>query len=57
MKGIILKDLYENFCIPKNAAAYIFAALVTIPVGFLIRSQYYYIIPRNRRRPPTLTNL
>ena len=39
MKGIILKDLYENFCIPKNAAAYIFAALVTIPVGFLIRSQ------------------
>ena len=44
MTGIILKDLYENFCIPKNAAAYIFAALVTIPVGFLIRSQYYYIL-------------
>ena len=44
MKGIILKDLYDNFCIPKNAAAYIFAGLITIPVGFLVRSQYYYIL-------------
>lgn len=44
MKGIILKDLYDNFCIPKNAAAYIFAALVTIPAGFLIHSEYYYIL-------------
>ena len=44
MKGIILKDLYENFCIPKNAAAYIFAGLITIPVGFLVRSEYYYIL-------------
>ena len=44
MKGIILKDLYDNFCIPKNAAAYIFAGLITIPVGFLIRSEYYYIL-------------
>lgn len=44
MKGIILKDLYDNFCIPKNAASYIFAALVTIPAGFLIRSEYYYIL-------------
>ena len=33
-----------NFCIPKNAAAYIFAALITIPVGFLVRSEYYYIL-------------
>ena len=24
MKGIMLKDLYENFCIPKHLAAYIF---------------------------------
>lgn len=39
MKGIILKDLYDNFCIPKNAAAYIFAGLITIPVGFLVRSE------------------
>ena len=44
MKGIILKDLYDNFCIPKNAASYIFAGLITIPVGFLIRSEYYYIL-------------
>ena len=44
MKGIILKDLYDNFCIPKNAAAYIFAGLLTIPVGFLVRSEYYYIL-------------
>lgn len=44
MKGIILKDLYDNFCIPKNAAAYIFAGLITIPVGFLVRSEYYYIL-------------
>ena len=44
MKGIILKDLYDNFCIPKNAAAHIFAGLITIPVGFLVRSEYYYIL-------------
>ena len=44
MKGIILKDLYDNFCIPKNAAAYILAGLITIPVGFLVRSEYYYIL-------------
>lgn len=44
MKGIILKDLYDNFCIPKNAAAYIFAGLITIPIGFLVRSEYYYIL-------------
>ena len=27
MKGIILKDLYENFYIKKNLAAYIFGVL------------------------------
>ena len=42
MKGIILKDLYDNFCIPKNAASYIFAVLVILPFGFLTHSQYYY---------------
>lgn len=42
MKGIILKDLYDNFCIPKNAASFIFAALVILPLGFLTHSQYYY---------------
>ncbi len=44
MKGIILKDLYDNFCIPKNAASYIFAALTIIPFGLLVRSEYYYIL-------------
>ena len=42
MKGIILKDLYDNFCIPKNAASFILAALFVLPFGFLTHSKYYY---------------
>lgn len=43
MRGIILKDLYDNFCIPKNAAFYIFGALA-ISIGFFIPSEYYYVL-------------
>ncbi|HJA80863.1 MAG TPA: hypothetical protein H9776_03760 [Candidatus Mediterraneibacter intestinipullorum] len=43
MKGIILKDLYDNFCIPKNLAAYILGFLV-IPFGFILPSAYYYTL-------------
>lgn len=28
MKGIMLKDLYENFYIKKNLASYIFGTLI-----------------------------
>lgn len=43
MKGSILKDLYDNFCIPKNLAAYILGFLV-IPFGFILPSAYYYTL-------------
>ena len=44
MKGIMLKDLYENFCIPKHLAAYIFGYCVTIICTFLSANQYTFIL-------------
>lgn len=44
MKGIMLKDLYDNFCIPKNAASFVFAALIILPAGLLFRSAEYYTL-------------
>lgn len=44
MKGTILKDLYENFCIPKNLAAYIFAFSVTILSALFIQTRPSYLL-------------
>ena len=37
MKGIMLKDLYENFYIKKNLASYIFGALIVGLAAFFYR--------------------
>lgn len=44
MKGIMLKDLYENFCIPKNLAAYIFGYCITTIGTLLLPDQFIYIL-------------
>lgn len=44
MKGIILKDLYENFYIKKNLASYIFGALIVGLAAFFIDTHYAFIL-------------
>ena len=44
MKGIILKDLYENFYIKKNLASYIFGALIIGLAAFFIDTSYAFIL-------------
>ena len=44
MKGIMLKDLYENFYIKKNLASYIFGALVIILAMIFIDTTYAFIL-------------
>ena len=44
MKGIILKDLYENFYIKKNLASYIFGALIIGLAAFIIDTSYAFIL-------------
>ena len=44
MKGIILKDLYDNFCIPKNAASYIFGGGIAILFSLLARNHFQYVL-------------
>lgn len=44
MKGIILKDLYDNFYIKKNLASYIFGVGFILVTGLLVRTQYSFIL-------------
>lgn len=44
MKGIILKDLYDNFYIKKNLASYVFGLGFIIAAGMLVRTQYSFIL-------------
>ena len=44
MKGIILKDLYENFYIKKNLASYIFGALFIGLAMIFINTYYTFIL-------------
>ena len=44
MKGIMLKDLYENFYIKKNLASYIFGTLIIGLVAFFIDTSYAFIL-------------
>ena len=44
MKGIMLKDLYENFYIKKNLASYIFGALIIGLAAFFINTNYAFIL-------------
>lgn len=44
MKGIMLKDLYENFYIKKNLASYIFGALFIGVAVIFIDSTYAFIL-------------
>lgn len=44
MKGIILKDLYENFYIKKNLASYIFGSAIFILTMVMINSRYNFIL-------------
>lgn len=44
MKGIILKDLYDNFCIPKNAASFIFGGGFAILFSLLLQNHYHYVL-------------
>ena len=44
MKGIMLKDLYENFYIKKNLASYIFGALIIGLAAFFIDTSYAFIL-------------
>ena len=39
MKGIMLKDLYENFYIKKNLASYIFGTLIIGLAAFFFRHE------------------
>ena len=43
MKGIILKDLYENFYIKKNLASYIFGALFIGIAIIFVNTSYTFI--------------
>ena len=44
MKGIMLKDLYENFYIKKNLASYIFGALFIGLTSIFIDTKYAFIL-------------
>ena len=44
MKGIMLKDLYENFYIKKNLASYIFGALFIGLTSIFINTKYAFIL-------------
>ena len=44
MKGIMLKDLYENFYIKKNLASYIFGTLIIGLAAFFIDTSYAFIL-------------
>ena len=44
MKGIMLKDLYENFYIKKYLATYIFGLVFTSAAFFFASSKYTYIL-------------
>lgn len=44
MKGIMLKDLYDNFYIKKNLASYIFALCFVMVMGLLARTQFSFIL-------------
>ena len=44
MKGIMLKDLYENFYIKKNLASYIFGALVIGLAMIFLDTNYAFIL-------------
>ncbi len=44
MKGIILKDLYENFYIKKNLASYIFGALFIGLAMIFVNTNYTFIL-------------
>lgn len=44
MKGIMLKDLYENFYIKKNLASYIFGALFIGLAMIFINTNYAFIL-------------
>lgn len=44
MKGIMLKDLYENFYIKKNLVAYIFASLFFIVASAVMDTRYSFIL-------------
>lgn len=44
MKGIMLKDLYDNFYIKKNLASYIFGAGFILLTLALVRTQYTFIL-------------
>lgn len=42
MKGIIFKDLYDNFGVWKNLASYIFSVGIVLLVSLFSRSEYFY---------------
>ena len=44
MKGIRVKDLYDNFCILKNGASYVFAIIFLGLIGFLVHTKYHYVL-------------
>lgn len=44
MKGIMLKDLYDNFYIKKNLASYIFGLGFILLTAGLVRTQYSFIL-------------
>ena len=45
MRGIIYKDLYDNFRIWKNLASYIFALIFVGGWAFLFsESEYYFVL-------------
>ena len=44
MKGIMLKDLYENFYIKKNLASYIFGTLIIGLAAFFLDTSYAFIL-------------
>ena len=44
MKGIILKDLYDNFYIKKNLASFIFGLGFIVLTAGLVHTQYSFIV-------------
>ena len=43
MKGIILKDLYDNFRVGKNLASYIFGGGFMILIGLIVQSKFNFL--------------
>ncbi len=43
MKGIILKDLYDNFRVGKNLASYIFGGGFIVILGLLINTKFNFL--------------